>query len=108
MINQEDLPVTIDRPSEEEAIERVVVRLNAVLTGMVLGFLAGMALFLATIWLVLKDGPNPGPHLALLSQYFPGYTVSLAGSLVGFLYAFAAGFLTGALLGFAYNKLARA
>jgi hypothetical protein len=79
-----------------------------VLTGTVLGILAGTALFLATLWLVLKDGPHPGPHLALLSQYFPGYSVSLAGSLVGFLYAFAAGFLTGALLGFVYNKLARA
>ena len=58
--------------------------------------------------MVLKDGPQPGPHLALLSQSFPGCTVSLAGSVIGCLCAFAAGFLTGALVGFAYNKLARA
>jgi hypothetical protein len=92
---------------EEETIERLVVRLNAVLTGVVLGFLSGIGLFLATIWLVIKGGPHPGPHLILLSQYFPGYTITVAGSLVGFFYAFAIGFLTGALLGFVYNKLAR-
>ena len=92
---------------EEEVIERVIVRLNAVLTGIVLGLLCGIGLFLATIWLVIKGGPHPGMHLVLLSQYFPGYSVSVLGSLVGFLYASVLGFLTGALLGFVYNKIAR-
>lgn len=92
---------------EEEVIERVVVRLNAVLTGIVLGFLCGIGLFLATIWLVIKGGPHPGAHLVLLSQYFPGYSVSVLGSLIGFFYAFLLGFVTGSLLGFIYNKIAR-
>jgi hypothetical protein len=69
--------------------------------------LSGIGLFLATLWLVIKGGPHPGVHLALLSQYFPGYSVSWAGGLVGFFYAFLIGFLTGALLGFVYNKIAR-
>ena len=43
-----------------------VVRLNAVVTGVVTGLLAGLALFVATNWLVLKGGPVVGPHLALL------------------------------------------
>jgi hypothetical protein len=92
---------------EEEVIERVIVRLNAVLTGVVLGLLCGIGLFLATIWLVIKGGPHPGAHLILLSQYFPGYTISVLGSLVGFIYAFLIGFLTGCLLGFVYNRIAR-
>jgi len=92
---------------EEEAIERVVVRMNAALTGVVLGLLAGAGLFLATVWLLIKGGLHPGAHLMLLGQYFPGYTVSWAGSLVGFGYAFVIGFLTGAALGFIYNRLAR-
>jgi ABC-type nitrate/sulfonate/bicarbonate transport system permease component len=92
---------------EEELIERVIVRLNAVLTGVVLGLLCGIGLFLATMWLVLKGGPHPGVHLILLSQYFPGYAISVLGSLVGFFYAFLIGFLTGCLLGFVYNKIAR-
>lgn len=92
---------------EEKVIERVVVRLNAVLTGIILGLLCGIGLFLATIWLVIKGGMHPGIHLILLSQYFPGYSVSVLGSFVGFIYAFLLGFITGAFLGFVYNKIAR-
>ena len=81
--------------------------MNAGLVGVVLGLLCGAVLFLATIWLVIKGGPNPGAHLVLLSQYFPGYSVSFFGSIVGFVYAFLAGLVTGAVLGAVYNKLAR-
>lgn len=98
---------TTNLEKEQEVIERVVLRLNAVLTGVVLGLLCGICLFLATIWLVIKGGPHPGIHLALLSQYFPGYSVTVLGGVIGFLYAFLAGFATGALLGFIYNKIAR-
>jgi hypothetical protein len=63
----------------------------AVVTAIVTGF----ALFAATVWLVLKGGPNVGQHLGLLSAYYPGYSVTWSGSLVGFTY----GALTGALLG---------
>ena len=92
---------------EERVIERVVVRMNATLIGVVVGLLSGGLLFLATNWLVMKGGPNPGPHLSLLSQYFPGYAVTFVGSIIGFLYAFLAGFVTGYLLGSVYNKVAR-
>jgi hypothetical protein len=92
---------------EERVIERVVIRMNATLTGIVIGLLCGGLLFSATNWLVLKGGPNPGPHLSLLSQYFPGYSVTFIGSIVGFLYAFLAGFVAGYLLGTVYNKVAR-
>ena len=81
--------------------------MNAGLVGVVLGLLCGAVPFLATIWLVIKGGPNPGAHLVLLSQYFPGYSVSFFGSIVGFVYAFLAGLVTGAVLGAVYNKLAR-
>jgi hypothetical protein len=83
-----------------------VVRLNAVVTGLVTGLLAGLALFVATNWLVLKGGPVVGPHLALLGQYFIGYRVSFVGSLVGFVWAFAVGFLAGAAVVWIYNRLA--
>jgi hypothetical protein len=92
---------------EEQIITRAVVRINAGLTGLVAGFLLGLGLFIATNWLVLKGGPDPGSHLSLLSQYFPGYSVTFVGSLIGFVYAFTIGFLGGALVGAVYNKLAR-
>jgi hypothetical protein len=92
---------------EEEMISHVVIRMHAALTGVVLGLIFGLGLFFATIWLVFKGGPHPGVHLMLLGQYFPGYSVTFLGSIVGFVYAFAIGFVTGALLGFLYNKLAK-
>ena len=92
---------------EEELIAKAVVGLNAKLLGIVFGMLLGMGLFLATIFLVLKGGPNVGQHLSLLSQFFPGYSVTFVGSLIGFCYAFVAGFAAGAVLGAVYNKVAR-
>jgi hypothetical protein len=84
-----------------------VVRLNAVVTGLVTGLLAGLALFVATNWLVLKGGPVVGPHLALLGQYFIGYRVSFVGSLIGFAWAFAVGFVAGTVVVWIYNLLTR-
>jgi hypothetical protein len=83
-----------------------VVRLNAVVVGVVTGLLAGLAVFVATNWLVLKGGRVVGPHLALLGQFFIGYRVSFVGSLIGFAWAFAVGFLTSAAVVWIYNRLA--
>ncbi len=93
---------------EEEELEKAVVRLNAKLLGIVLGFLLGLGLFLATNILVLKGGHIVGPHLALLSQFFPGYRVTFLGSLIGFCYAFVVGYVIGAVIGAVYNKVAQA
>jgi hypothetical protein len=68
----------------------------------------GAGLFLATNFLVIKGGRNVGAHLSLLAIYFPGYSVSFWGSIIGFFYAFVLGFLGGLTLGAVYNKLARA
>ena len=84
-----------------------VVRLNAMVAGAVTGLLAGLTVFVATNWLILKGGSVVGPHLALLGQFFIGYRVSFAGSLVGFVWAFALGFLGGFAVVRIYNLLAR-
>ncbi|MHC4945252.1 MAG: FAD-dependent oxidoreductase [Planctomycetota bacterium] len=63
--------------------------------GVAFGAVCGLGLLLMTWVLVLKGGEVVGPTLGLLRQYFPGYSVTWPGGLVGFLYAFAVGFLTG-------------
>ena len=93
---------------EEQQLERAVILLNGRLLGIVLGFLFGASLFLATNFLVLKGGPHVGAHLGLLGQFFPGYRVSFWGSIVGFFYLFVVGLITGVVLGAVYNKIARA
>lgn len=81
--------------------------LDARLQGIVAGLLAGLAIFVATNWLVLKGGDVVGPHLALLGQFFIGYQVSFVGSLIGFGYGFLAGYVVGYGGARLYNSLAR-
>ena len=98
--------------SDEEKLLSAVVRLNAKMLGLILGILFGLAIFIATNWLVVKGAyitPSSknvvGPHLQLLSQFFIGYKVSFVGSIIGFAYGFAVGTLSGALIGWIYNRI---
>ena len=84
-----------------------ILRLEAVVQGVAWGLVAGLSLFLATNFLVLKGGRVVGPHLSLLRQFFIGYEVSFVGSLIGFAYAFACGFVAGYLVSLVYNRVVR-
>ena len=96
--------------NEKEALERMVLaralRLNATVQGIVTGMVAGLAVFVATNWLVLKGGPVVGPHLALLGQFLIGYHVTFVGSLIGFVYGFVGGYIVGYAVGRVYNWVA--
>ncbi len=46
-----------------------------------------------------------GQHLGLLSNYFPGYSVTLGGSLIGFVYAFVIGYGLGSLIATVYDRI---
>ncbi len=91
--------------NNEQELQVAIRRLNARAWGIAVGMLLGGGLFLATNILVLKGGPNVGQHLGLLSQYFPGYSVSFVGSLIGFIYAFVGGYIIGRAIGYVYNRL---
>lgn len=84
-----------------------LARLHAKAWGISTGLLCGIALFAATIILVLKGGPDVGAHLGLLSVFFPGYSVTTAGAFIGFVYAFVVGYALGRLVGTIYNALVR-
>jgi hypothetical protein len=89
----------------DEVVVARLLRLNAIAQGVVTGVVAGLAVFVATNWLVLKGGRVVGPNLALLSQFFIGYRVTFVGSLIGFAYAFVVGFAAGFLVSSMYNWL---
>jgi hypothetical protein len=91
---------------DDEVLARAVLRLNGRVLGVVFGLLGAAGLFVATNWLVIKDGEPLGPHLALLGQYFIGYRVSFVGSLIGAAYAFALGYVAGRVVGAVYNRVA--
>jgi len=101
--------------ASEKKVDQIVLtqllRLNATVQGLAAGVLLGLAIFIATNWLILKAAIGSdseaavGPHLALLAQYFIGYRVTFTGSLVGFAYGFAVGFAGGYLTSTIYNLL---
>lgn len=90
----------------QDAVLVQLLYLNARVQGVVVGLLAGLAIFLATNWLVLKGGDVVGPHLALLGQFFIGYEVSFIGSLIGFGYGFVLGYVAGYSAARLYNVVA--
>ena len=101
------MEVTLDRDDRELLlITRTIARMRAGIVAGVTALVGGVGLFAATVWLVIKGGPNVGQNLGLLRAYYPGYSVTWGGSLVGFVY----GALTGAVLGWCvawlYNVLA--
>ena len=94
-----------DKRRLEDVVLARLVCLNAKVQGVVTGLVAGLAIFVATNWLILKGGEVVGPNLALLGQFFIGYRVTFMGSLIGFAYGFAGGFGAGYLVAGLYNWL---
>lgn len=84
--------------NEWREIDRAIARLRASVMAVVFAMVGGVGLFVATMWLVIQGGKVVGPTLALLSNYYPGYSVTVGGSFVGLLY----GALTGGLVGYVF------
>lgn len=70
--------------------------------GIAIGLACGLTIFLVTAAYLLRD-PEHGIGLALLAQYFKGYSVSWGGALVGFFWGFVVGFVGGWFLAFCRN-----
>ena len=69
------------KPSQISGIP--FARLDGVALGAAVGLVLAATMFIATNLLVLEGGQPVGPHLSLLSQYIPGYSVGWKGSVVG-------------------------
>jgi hypothetical protein len=90
---------------EYERLLQTVLEINNRVLGLVMGVITGMSIFVATLFLVLKGGPIVGPHLSLLSQFFPGYSVTYFGSVVGLIYGSVLGYLAGWCIAWLYNRV---
>lgn len=94
----------VQTSATDKTIIAAFARLDSTALGVAVGTLGGFVVFAATIVLVLKGGDVVGPNLALLGQFFLGYTVTLKGAFIGLIYGFAAGFILGGLIGFLRNS----
>lgn len=81
-------------------------RLHALALAVAVGCVAGLALWGGTAFLLLRGAPHGyavGTHLALMSNYLPGYVVSWPGSFIGLIYGFIAGALLGLVVAAVWN-----
>lgn len=83
--------------STRRILSNAYARIDPLALGTAVGILVGGGIFAATVILLIKGGTHVGPNLSLLGQFFPGYSVTWSGSLVGLLYGFVGGFLFGSL-----------
>ena len=91
----------------ELILERAVIRLNANILGIVLGIICGLGIFIATNFLILKGGEVVGPHLGLLRNFFPFYSVTFLGSVVGFGWGLLTGYIAGFIIASIYNLVVK-
>ena len=87
----------------KNTLTQVFSRIDPIAFGLAIGITAGMVLSLVTLVLVIRNGEIAGPHLQLLSHFFPGYFVSWSGSLIGWFYAFITGFAIGWGVAYLHN-----
>jgi protoporphyrinogen oxidase len=90
-------------PTVKQSIVLAFAKLDKLAFATALGTVAGLTVAIATLWMVIKDGEQAGQNLQLLGQFFEGYTVTVLGALVGFVYSFAFAFLWGWLFAYLRN-----
>ena len=96
----------VQKPVDTDALlVQAFARIDKAALGVAAGALCGLAVFAATVVLLVKGGEVVGPNLGLLGQYFVGYTVTWAGAFIGMVYGFVSGFLLGFLVALFWNLL---
>lgn len=93
---------------EWEIVHHAVARLRARVMAAVFAMVGGTGLFVATVWLLVQGGPNVGQHLNLLGHYFPGYSVTWGGAVLGLFWGALAGGVLGWCVAWLYNRIADA
>lgn len=97
-------PLTLEispRPPELP-LELAFAPLHKRAFGSAIGAAAGLVVFALTAFhLVVR--PDPAPDIALLANYFTGYTVSWTGAFIGLAWGFFVGFIGGWFVAFCRN-----
>lgn len=87
----------------KETLAVVLARIDPVAAGIAVAFVLGGLVAGATFFLLVRGGPHVGATLSLLGQFFPGYSMSVGGSLLGLFWGALAGFLGGWLFAHVSN-----
>ena len=87
----------------KEKITHIFPRLDPVALGLSSGITCGALIFVATLFLIIRDGWKAGPHLALLSNFVPGFSVTFQGAVMGLIGLFILGFIVGSIVAYVRN-----
>ena len=99
-----DLAKTIAiNPEADQLLEQPTLQISGHALGLALGSLMALQLFLATSWLIIRGTADQSPNAALLVNYFPGYSVTFTGGLIGAAYMFAVTYVFSLILAGVYN-----
>lgn len=79
------------------------MKLNVKAFALACGIIWGIGLFLLTWWIIAFDGATGEP--TVIGRLYRGYTISPAGSFIGFVWAFVDGLIGGAIFALLYNKI---
>jgi hypothetical protein len=82
------------------------MRLKPLALGITAGILWGGCVFLTTL-LSVYTGYGTEFLKALPQSLYPGFRITITGSVTGLLYGFLDGFVCGVIFGWVYNKVAR-
>ena len=89
----------------ENSLQRSFARLHKRAFATAVGTSTGLALWGATLLLVVTGGEVGGTTLSLLNQFFWGYSVTGLGAVLGLIYGFIVGFTGGWFFGLLRNGL---
>ena len=79
------------------------MKLNVKAFALTGGIFWGFGLFLLTWWIILFEGATGEP--TLIALVYRGFTISPAGSIIGFVWALADGLIGGAIFAWLYNLI---
>ena len=79
------------------------MKLNVKAFALTCGIFWGIGLFLLTWWIIAFNGATVEP--TLIGRVYRGYTVSPAGSFIGFAWALVDGLIGGAVFAWLYNLI---
>jgi len=80
------------------------MKLNIAAFALAFGIWWSVGVFIVTWWLIATGGAEP-PTGMFLDRFYIGYSLTPAGSLIGFAWAFVCGTICGGILAWLYNIL---
>ena len=79
------------------------MKLNVKAFAVTCALIWGLGLFFITWWIILIDGPSD--NITFIGRIYRGYSLTPAGSLIGFAWALVDGAIGGAIFSWLYNRM---